>query len=54
MVGQPTPVRLVGGDRGVVDHHEADGHEERHPVLVQGDEGEHHEEVEVHLGGVTS
>jgi hypothetical protein len=49
----------MGEDRGrrqvtedaVVEDHVGERHPERHPVLVQGDEAHHHEEVEVHLDG---
>lgn len=35
--------------QSVVCDDEADGQQERHPVLVQGQYPDHHEEVEVHL-----
>jgi hypothetical protein len=37
----------------MVDDHERDRHQERRPVLVQGQHPDHHEEVEVRLGDPT-
>src|SRR3954469_15734157 len=48
---------VVDGTRGeraddpVVHEDDGDGQAERHPVLVQGDDGDHDEEVEVALDG---
>ena len=50
--GRVVVVDGLGVDRpeqAVVEHDEADGEEEREPVLVQGEDAHHHEEVEVHL-----
>lgn len=41
--------RVDPPDQAVVQHDEQDRDEERHPVLVQRDEADHHEEVEVPL-----
>ncbi len=41
--------RLEHADRGVVDDGDPQCDAERHPVVVEGDHADHHEEVEVGL-----
>ena len=43
--------RSQRADQSVVDDDEPDRGEERQPVLIQGQDPDHHEEVEVHLDG---
>jgi hypothetical protein len=41
--------RAQRAEHAMVDHHVGQGEPERQPVLVEGDDADHHEEVEVHL-----